>query len=251
MTEYNKYIDNFGRSFDLVGNISFDANTNFCLLGDLVIETTQKSFDPFVESKESYIFQSKKNPNIGYKLYKDYKTLKYNKYNDNVLLQKLLSRNYDIKMTNFPKKVLTINNIVIGQEIPFYPNSLTLKEYFEEYKDIDALLIYQKVLLILKELFDNGIVYLDTHYKNFMINPLTGKVNVIDFDSDFILFDKKTIEYQKQVLYLYINMINKLSKNYCPDDKEQEFNISDDFQNLFEQINLKRKKLINEGRSYE
>ena len=231
MTTKSKYVDNYGHTYDLVSSIEFEPNVDFYLLGNIIAETTHKYSGWSTESEGSYIFQSKDNPYVGYKVYKNYKLLKNDLYKDNVLLENLLSRKDKIQMTKFPEKILTINNRVIGQEIPFYPNSLTLYDYFGQYDNINILSVYR------------GIIYLDTHYKNFMINPLTMQLNIIDFDYNYIIFDEKTKEYKKQILYSFVQMLNKLNKLIFSNNLELKFHITDNFHQLFDEIDLKSKQL--------
>ena len=72
--------------------------------------------------------------------------------------------------------------------------------------------IYLKILDILYELYQNGIVYLDNHANNFMINPKdNNKINIIDFDITYVKFDDHPAELRR-LFENYRTMIDNLNK---------------------------------------
>ena len=50
-------------------------------------------------------------------------------------------------------------------------------------------MLYNKVLNIIDELLDNGILYLDIHENNFLVNDDLD-VKLIDFESSSVIFDR-------------------------------------------------------------
>ena len=66
------------------------------------------------------------------------------------------------------------------------------KDYISLYdavNDNNIELLYNKVLCIIDELLNNGILYLDIHEHNFLVNTNLD-VKLIDFESSCVIFDK-------------------------------------------------------------
>ena len=127
------------------------------------------------------------------------------------MIAKLNSLKENITLTDFPTAIITIKNCVIGQEIVYYQNYQTLTSIVYQRLPEDKLLsYYQKVLLIIKELLDNGIIYTDIHPNNIMINLNTDQVKLIDFDPNHISFNNDYESYFKMLTNLK-NMINEIN----------------------------------------
>lgn len=62
------------------------------------------------------------------------------------------------------------------------------REVVKNMKDKRVLLeIYQKIVMILQELKENGVLYTDVHPKNFMVNS-EYDVKLIDFEYSLVKF---------------------------------------------------------------
>jgi hypothetical protein len=163
-----------------------------------------------------YIYQDYNNPNIAYRIYKEFAEFNFNGNKDEQLIQELQSRKDNIKLTDLPFGVVTLEGNIIGQQIPYYPNHMTLYECFKNSKVNNPYEIYLSMLDILKELFDNNIIYFDNHAKNFLIND--NQIKLIDFDFDYILFNNSNMRCLKKMLDNYIYTINLLNRLYTNTD---------------------------------
>lgn len=198
------YINKNGCIFSNVKEIAFEKENLFGNLGKYITESSLKEDDDI----GVYIYQDYKNPNIAYRIYKQFAEYNFNGYSDDKLIEKLQLSQKNITKTLFPTGVVTLDRRIIGQEIPFYCNSVTILEYIKNSKDIDPISTYIQILDILKELLENDIVYLDVHSRNFVIDLITKKINLIDFDYYYMRFDK----YIKIQIENYRKMINYLNE---------------------------------------
>lgn len=190
-----------------------------------------------------YIYQDSNNPFLGYRIYGDYADYHFNGNNDDKLISNLQERQNGVLLTKFPTGVVTRGGYIIGQEMPFFPNSNNLNVYLKECSVPEIFALYKKVLLILKELYSNEIIYTDIHPGNFLVTP-NSKIELIDFDSSRVHFEVKEDKVKTMIENLYI-MINYLTYRFCgtklilPLDK-----MSLDFDNIMEQLEEKEKQLI-------
>jgi len=237
----DNYTNIKGEMFYNVREISYKKDELFGNLGRLVAETKKENdlTDSLNSNGGVYIYQSHHNPDIAYRIYKEFAEYNFNGYNDDKLIQKLLERQNTILKTKFPTGVITLEGKIIGQEIPYYKNSITLLEYIKQNMYLDIIDLYINTLEILFELYKYGIIYIDIHSKNFVINPLTQKINLIDFDFNYVKFDDKSLI--KKQLYNYKYMIDFLNNVLNISIK---FNKVDTYEQCFEQLNEMSKKLI-------
>lgn len=61
-----------------------------------------------------YIYKDFNNKNIGYKIYKEFMAYKFNGYRDDELIYNLIQRSKNIKLTEMPIGVVTIDGKIIG-----------------------------------------------------------------------------------------------------------------------------------------
>lgn len=210
-----EYPSNLGTIIYNVKNIHFDSIKDFNNnIGPLVFETSNKS-RIFLTSKNdlngSYIYLSKDNHNLAYKVSKSYRFLDKNNDQDPPMIAKLNSLKENITLTDFPKGIITIKDIVIGQEIVYYYNYQTLTSIIYKGLPRNKLLsYYQKILLIIQELLDHNIIYIDIHPNNIMINLSTDEVKLIDFDPHHISFNNDRESYYRMLTNLK-KMINEIN----------------------------------------
>ena len=178
------YTNNKGVFFSNVQNFSFERNQNiFDYIGQAVAQS---------DGNKSLIFNNMQNPDIAFKLLKeslnyqenlDYQKLYIGNYTSVSLVDELIVQQNQIKNTKFPIGILTIDNYPVAQVIPYFKDSVVLMKYLEsQEKFLLPINIYLDFLNNLKELYDNDVCYTDIHLGNVMINPITGKVDIIDFN---------------------------------------------------------------------
>ena len=238
-----------GQTFTNVREIAYKKGELFGNLGKFVAETEHErnlfydeDYDPGV-----YIYQTYHNPNLAYRIYNEFADYNFNGYDDDILIQSLYDRSKNISLTSFPTGVVTLDGKIIGQEIPYYSNSICLSQInIEKLEDKNPITIYKKILTNLKELSDNGIGYLDIHPKNFMIDLTDSnqKVDIIDFDLNYTKFDLEASERIDDQLYNFRKMVDRLNKKFNILDITGEFSIVNSFQDTFEQLNDFEKKLL-------
>lgn len=208
------YIDYADRKYEGLKEIAFKRTDNIYILGNYVT-SSKKNEDTFTNSTEGvFILQSEINPNIGYRI--DEETGNYGRFDDfkkccmnsePKFIHELIKRQSMIKRTDFPTGIVTIDHYCVGEEIPFYEDYISLREYISTRKD--SLVLPEKVflnlLLNLKELNDNDIYYYDIHNNNFLIKDEI--VKIIDFDSMYtrLDFSQYALENQSYNLSMLLN----------------------------------------------
>ena len=145
----------------------------------------------------------------------------------------------NIKLTNLPIGIVKVNDIVVGQLIKYYKNSISLIDFFKGSPSIDPISYYLKALDILEELALNGICYEDVHGGNFLV--VGDKLRLIDFSNSRV---KVGEDYRGMYYPLFQNfndMVNKLTfsilgydeyydKLVIPDEiKNDKDNLKEDF----------------------
>lgn len=214
----NTFTNIKGEIFTNVREIAYKTGELCGNLGKFITETQYGPSLFFEDDLEMgvYIYQTYTNPNVAYRIYKTFAEYKFNGYDDDILIQKLIERSKDISLTNFPTGVVTLEGRIIGQEVPFYPNSKVIPAIdINKLTDNNPVIIYKKILNALKELSDNGIAYLDIHDKNFMVDiSSNSKVNIIDFDLNYMKFDEESKLRIQEQLYNYRRMIDALNKRF-------------------------------------
>lgn len=147
---------------------------------------------------------------------------------DDLLVSRLQERQKNVSLTEFPTGIVTIEDKVIGQEIPFYENTVTL-EHATKRKLINTneefLSKILEILKIIHELLNAGIIYQDIHGFNFLYNNTTKKINLIDFDSQYVKFDYHEQSYNSMIINLKM-LINYLNHYYG-------IQFNDDFDSLY------------------
>ena len=222
--------------------IAFQEGQLFGNLGTLVAQSNQNSFNQRGYEVDPdagvYIYQTK-NPKIAYRIYKCFADYGFNGYGDDILIQKLIDRSKNIKLTKFPTGIITHNDRIIGQEIPFFEGHYTLFDTIINSHKEKHLKYYKSILKIIKELYDNGIIYCDLHSNNFMVNPQKDKVEIIDFELLNMKFDDKSKKTRIELLSAYKNMISRLNNMLGIDELKIK---TDDFEEMNEELSKVYKK---------
>lgn len=241
----------YGEHFPNVREIAYKKG-QYLNIGIPITASHEENNDGFINDvhmySTMYIYQDRKNPLVGYRIYGEYADYHFNGSCDDRLISKLQERQSSVLLTKFPTGVVTRDGYIIGQEMPFFPDGKTLDEYLKGCSVSEIFALYKKVLLILKELYNNKIIYVDVHHGNFLVTP-NSKVELIDFDSTCVHFDVENPEAKNVIVKnmmenLYMT-INYLTYRFCgtklllPLDK-----MSLDFDNIIEQLEEKEKQLI-------
>lgn len=228
------YEDKKGVKYDDLLNVHFEKKEDMSSnLGKYVAETDYKD-NMFLSSSWNltngvYLYQSYFDPKIALRIYRDFANYKYIYHNDAKLIKELLERKKNIKLTDFPFGVITIEDYVVGQAIPYYEEYDTLaKVSMGKINELTMMKYYLEILKILKELYSNGIVYADVRARNFMINRVNNLVKLIDFESQYISFDDRLYKDMIVNIKITINEINdylniefKIDKEDCLDNIEE------------------------------
>ena len=174
-------------------------------------------FESYDSSQEGvFIYQTDYDPNVALRIFKRFKDPDEEGILEDRVVSRLQKKQPNVKNTDFPTGVVTLDGRVIGQEIVFYPDSLDMNEYYSNGVSEGLMLpttAYLKIINNLQELYDNGILYLDIHNKNFMILN-SGDVKIIDFEHmelsiDYI--DKTYVERMINNLRMMFIRTNQLS----------------------------------------
>lgn len=210
----NEYIDNKGNNYN-IRNICLDDKSDMMNLGKYLTET-KRELGYFYSSSDNltegvYIYQSNYDPTKILRIYKDWINYKYVFHNDVELISQLQNLQKNIKLTEFPTGIITLDNYVVGQEMKYYEGYETLSKLNN---GRNIIYYYQQILNILKELENFGIIYTDIHSKNFMVKD--KDVKLIDFENDSI-----KLKYGK---VLYSDMINLLK--FMINSMNEKFNIN-------------------------
>lgn len=216
-TIINGFENKKGESYSNIRNIHFNKFSD--LFGNLGTFKTETQYDcgnifgsDYDVENGVYIYQTNYDVKKALRIYKDYADYRFTRHTDEKLVSELQKRQAKVKLTEFPTGIVTVENYVIGQEIPFYDNCNTLYDVILNNKSIKPTQLYLEVLKILKELAQNEIIYSDVHARNFLVDTVDTTVKLIDFDEHLILFNGNKdcmIDNLKTMLYK-LNSINNI-----------------------------------------
>lgn len=194
-----------------------------------------------------YIYQDRTNPNVGYRIYQEFAEYKFDGYSDDKLIALLNEKQPLIKKSRFPKRIITLNGNIIGQEIPLYLNHSEIHQYCKENQQYIPTKGYKQILDILTEMYDKKIGYLDGHSKNFVVEKNSGHVEIIDFEWDKMSFDN-ILESDNWKIFNNLNaLINRCNENSRINDIVKPSNVQN-FSEAYEYVEEAEHKLIKSGR---
>lgn len=142
----------------------------------------------------------------------------------------------NIKLSSFPIGIVKVNDIVMGQLVRYYKNSITLTDFFKSSPSIDdPIHYYLKVLDILEELALNGICYEDVHGGNFLI--VGNKFKIIDFSEYRIKINDNYKGAYYNMFQNFSSMVNNLNfKVLKLEDVYDRLNIPSEIKNSYENL---------------
>lgn len=233
----NSYVDKNGVKYEGVIEKAFkkDELKNIGIL----LHQTEREKNVFGKENGVYIYQDRDNKNIGYRIYDEFADYGFNGYLDHKLISELNRNKDNIKLTEFPYGIVTCEENIIGQIIPYYPNSETVFNYAKRTKDVNIIKYYKKMIIIINELLKNGITYSDAHAKNFLV--VKDKIRLIDFEYFSMSFKDSACFYESMICNL-ISTINNLN-NIVGIDYSINFNIKN-IDDLKDSVNEMEKKLV-------
>lgn len=199
-----------GVLYDNINDVHLTCKNDLFNIGKFVAESrVNNSSYSYDDNAGCYVYVDKNNSNRAFRIYKDYADYKYTCHDDAKFISELQNRQKNVKLTEFPTGVVSLENYVIGQEIIYYNNYLTLQNSLEFINKDKIIKYYIDILKILKELVNNEIIYKDLHYGNIVVDIVNDVVKLIDFESFFVSFDVK-ISYKHMInnLKLMMNKIN-------------------------------------------
>ena len=212
----DNYVDQSGNVYK-IRNINYEclekARFNF---GTFLKESKSSNFGYDGDDFDGiYLYKSKYDDKKALRIYKDFMHYKYVGHPDQKIIYELQQRQKFVKFTEFPTGIVTIENSVIGQEIPYYDKYEPIRYIFKnnKYKDHPTN-YYVQILKILIELFDVGITYQDIHSNNFLFNSIDEDIKLIDFESFQVKFDEgKNCNYNFMIdnLKFMITLLNRMS----------------------------------------
>lgn len=122
---------------------------------------------------------------LGFKIDKSLLNKERQSYNIEEMVSGLVLRQDNIKLTDFPVGVVSCKKRCVGQVIRLYKNYYPLKDIVN---NDNINILYDKVIAIIEELLNNGIMYSDIHENNFLVNNNLD-VKLIDFESSCVSFN--------------------------------------------------------------
>lgn len=208
-----KYIDERGNIYN-IRNIHYESleKTRFNF-GTFVAESKPGKLDSIDDDLDGiFLYKSTYSSKKALRIYKDYMHYKYVGHSDYKIVSELQLRQKNIKLTEFPTGIVTIENSVIGQEAPYYEDYNTIRKTFEnDTIKVNPIQSYIKILKILKELFKEGIVYRDIHSNNFLYRIIDEDIKLIDFERFQVSFNEgRGCNYQSMIdnLKYMIKLLN-------------------------------------------
>lgn len=246
---FNTFTNSKGEKFDRVREIRYARGKTF--LGTKFVAATKccdKYRDSFIDDDDGvFIQQVCDNPTIAYRVYNCWNDYGFSSLWEDRLIQSLQERQQNIKLSTFPTGVITLDGNIVGQEIPFYENHITLHDLSKSKLKVEnPIRIYREILDIIKEMLDNGILYMDAHGRNFLLNKenILDRVKIIDFESRLVSIDYTSKSELENLFDHYAYMISSANENFEITDRVGKFIRPNDFDEAFSQLAEMEKKLV-------
>ncbi|MDD3453825.1 MAG: hypothetical protein PHN42_06105 [Bacilli bacterium] len=211
----------YGKHFDNIREIAFKQGELYNNLGNYITESNKANGyffgSDYNHENGVYIYQHKEIKEIGYRIYKKFADYDFNGHSDDELISKLMKKQQDVE-TKFPTGVVTLDGRIIGQEIRFYYESVTLNELSEldiYQKNIETE-IYLAMIKKLKDQYKSGIIYIDVHPKNFVFftTPIGYEIKIIDFEKNYMVIDEENNASLNSMVHNLKNTISSLNKKF-------------------------------------
>ena len=224
-----------------------DFSNNLSNIGKFFCETQRETCMFYNENDGVYIYQSHVDPNVGYRIYKEFADYGFNGYNDDKLIAKLNEKKHLFPEIKIPTGIITHNGNIIGQEIVLFLNHLTINDYSKKFLDTLPTDLYIQIINVIKKLYDCGIGYYDGHAKNFMVDRTTKHVEIIDFQWSMMSFDN-IYECENWKIFDRMNsLINQCNENFRVNDIIPYAKI-DNFSQAYEYVEESKHKLLKTNR---
>ena len=199
-----------GQVYPNVLEYHFQSGEDFAV-GKVIASSHDSDTDAYGYGQGFYIYEDEENPDIGYRIYREYKNANDCDEQKNAdYIQKLQSIQNNVLLTTFPYGVVTLDKRIVGQIIPIYHNCVSLRQYVKEH-GWECEDIYLECLNILKELCANGAYYYDMNADNFLIT--NDGIKLIDFEDHQMEFDHAFSPKQERVIHNFRIMLMILSRS--------------------------------------
>lgn len=242
----NSFTNNKGETFNNIREIAFFKNRNYGGFGDFICESHKMSMsfdDDYLDG--IYLYRSRIDANKAYRIDKQYLEPTFKGTGEEKIISQLQEKQGNIKLSEFPTGVVTMEGIVVGQEVPYYDGP-TLKSYAENCtKPMLPTKIYIQLLDIIKEQFANGVYYSDVHANNYVL--VNGIVRPIDFQGHLLSIDKLYDFTRKNIFFYLTFMINKLNESFQIPEDLMKLSVFGDFDDGYEKVLRLEENLINRG----
>lgn len=234
----NNFVDKNGHKYD--GVIEKALTKDELNHIGIFVNQTKRQENIFIKTNGVYIYQDRDNSNIGYRIYDEYADYGFNGYGDAKLISNFNKIRDNVKLTDLPIGVVSSDGNIVGQIIHYYPNCESVYQYAKRTKNINVIKYYKEMINILKELYDNGMIYVDTHAKNYLI--VKNDIKLIDFDSSYIDFSDTKFKYDSMI-YTFIRML-KILNELLGIDFDIKNDLVRDLQDIEEVVEEMEKKLV-------
>ena len=218
-------------------------------------------------SNKTKIYQSFSNPKIAYKVYHKTDSEEKNNLNpswdrniksEHQLIYNLSTQQKSVHLTEFPTGIIAFKERLIGQEIVYYENFISLDKFANENNSSETIFwtpnIYLSMLNILRELLDNGIFYEDIrcYNSNFIVLPSTlgaPTVKLIDFENGQVWFvngrnETEMKDFQSKIIRDLCSLINQTNRSFGLFDNNFVFSeMPESFDKMEEYVNKMNKLL--------
>ncbi len=166
-----------------ISNLNFSSVMDLSDYGWTFVLKSDGLSNPYNNKIGSMLYKNSTDHTKGARIYENYRMYKYINYSDDALVESLQEKQPNVKLTEFPTGIITIENKVIGQLIPFYDNYFEFDNVINKNSDLKSIFDYGiKVIKIFKELQENDILYTDIHTGNILVNINTNDVKLVDFE---------------------------------------------------------------------
>lgn len=152
---------------------------NYIIDNDFIFEKS----NIFFEDSNTIIYDI--GNDLAFKINKSLFNKERESYTNEETISSLVLKQKNITLTDFPIGVVSCKKRCVGQVIRLYKNYYPLKGIVN---NDNISILYDKVIAIIEELLNNGIMYSDIHENNFLVNNNLD-VKLIDFESSCVSFN--------------------------------------------------------------
>ncbi len=209
------YTNKYGKYFE-VPNYHFDTFEEWQdFPKKFVAYSREDKLDTFSSDDSGIYIQKFSDGEKAFRTHAEVQAFNYKYYAERFpeekLVEQLIKRQPEIKLTKFPEGIVTVENVVLGQVIPFYDGYINFRDFAKDTSMIELYKLYLETIKIFKELEENGIIYTDIHTANLVVNPESKDIQLIDFCDNRVYFDKYELSAMINNLKATLNRLNEIN----------------------------------------